>query len=193
MAASVSVQPCKPRTCEWQRNRPNVAIPFIDHIIADLLSPLPRTASSLLHLVPSVLYTSTDVDFAEVVEMYSSDLPSPELFDQELSLWKHSFANTPASERPATCASSSKSCDSCIFPNVYTLLKIAWTIPVTSCECERNASILRNFMRCTMTEERLTSLALMHIHYDKEINLGDVVDIFSKYHPRRLQLSSILY
>ena len=44
-----------------------------------------------------------------------------------------------------------------------------------------------------MTEERLTSLALMHIHYDKEINLDDVVDIFSKYHPRRLQLSSILY
>ena len=29
-----------------------------------------------------------------------------------------------------------------------------------------------------MTEERLTSLALMHIHYDKEINLDDVVDIF---------------
>ena len=45
-----------------------------------------------------------------------------------------------------------------------------------------------------MTEERLrTSLALMHIHCDKEINLDDVVDIFSKHHPRKLQLSSILY
>ena len=43
-----------------------------------------------------------------------------------------------------------------------------------------------------MTEERLrTSLALMHIHCDKEINLDDVVDIFSKHHPRKLQLSSI--
>ena len=67
MAVSVSVQPCKPRTCERQRNRPNVAttsieewykvnvaIPFIDHIIADLVSrfsPLARTASCSLCFV----------------------------------------------------------------------------------------------------------------------------------------------
>ena len=34
-----------------------------------------------------------------------------------------------------------------------------------------------------MYHDRGKSLALMHIHYDKEINLDDVVDIFSKDHP----------
>ena len=49
MASAVNVDPCKPRTCARQRNRPNaeaetveewyrvnVAVPFLDHIIAEL-------------------------------------------------------------------------------------------------------------------------------------------------------------
>ena len=65
-------------------------------------------------------------------------------------------------------------CDKDLYPNMYTLLQIACTLPVTSSECERNASMLhrlRNFMRAGMTENRLTSLALMHIHYDHEVNV----------------------
>ena len=41
-----------------------------------------------------------------------------------------------------------------------------------------------------MNESRLTSLAL---HYDKVIDLDRVVDLFSQAHPRRVQLSSILF
>ena len=86
MAVSVSVQPCKPRTCGQQRNRPNVAtvsiekwykinvaIPFIDHIINDVeahFSPLTKTSSKVLCLVPSLLCNG-EVEFAEVIEMYT--------------------------------------------------------------------------------------------------------------------------
>ena len=125
--------------------------------------------------------------------MYSGDLPSPELFDQEISHWKHKFVS--ASVMPDTCASALKQCDKIMFPNIHTLLKIACTIPVSSCECGRGGSTLRrlrNHMRCSMTTERLTSLALMHIHYEHNIDLDEVVDIFSKLHPRRLVLSSVL-
>ena len=79
---------------------------------------------------------------------------------------------------------------------MYTLLQIACTLPVTSSDCERNASTLRrlrNFMRAGMTENRLTSLALMHIHYDHEVNLDTVVDLFAELQPRRLQLRSVLF
>lgn len=72
-----------------------------------------------------------------------------------------------ASERPSALAD----CDKDLYPNMYTPLQIACTLPVTSCECERNASTLRrlrNFMRAGMSENRLSSLALMHIHYDHE-------------------------
>ena len=51
---------------------------------------------------------------------------------------------------------------------------------------------LHNFTRAAMTGDRLTSLALMHIHYDFCIDLDEIVDIFAEMHPRRMQLSSVL-
>ena len=47
-------------------------------------------------------------------------------------------------------------------------------------------------MRATMGKERLSSLALLHIHYDRKINLDSAVDIFARLHPRRLELHSII-
>ena len=209
MGASINVDPSRPRSCARQRNRPNiatdsiedwykvnVAIPFIDHIIAELdskFSQLANTASQLLCLVPSIMYNKTNIDTTELVKLYNNDLPSPELFEQEFSRWKQRFENVEC--RPDSCASAIKECDEAFFPNVSTLLKIACTIPVTSCECERNASALRrlhNFMRTSMTEGRLTSLALMHIHYKHPVNLDKVVDLFAQKHPRRLKFSSVL-
>ena len=60
------------------------------------------------------------------------------------------------------------------------LLRIVCTLPVTSTECERYAGVLRrihNFMRAWMTENRLTSLALMHIHYQHPVDLDTVVQL----------------
>ena len=48
-------------------------------------------------------------------------------------------------------------------------------------------------MRAGMTESRLTFLALMHIHYSHSINMDTVVQLFAELHPRRLQLSSVLF
>ena len=88
-----------------------------------------------------------------------------------------------------------KECDEDMYPNLYVLLKICCTIPATSCECERSASALRRlhtFNRASMTQERLSSLALMHIHYLTDIDLDIVLDLFAKMHPRRLELGTLL-
>ena len=64
----------------------------------------------------------------------------------------------------------------------------------TSCECGRSISVLRRLktdMRSCMGQERLTSLVLLHIHYDMELNVDNVVDIFSRKHPRRMMLADI--
>ena len=66
-----------------------------------------------------------------------------------------------------------KECDDDLFPNIYALLKISATIPAMSCECERSASSLRQlhtYNRACMDQERLSSLALMHIHYQTKIS-----------------------
>ena len=73
-------------------------------------------------------------------------------------------------------------------------LEIGCTLPVT-CECERSASVIRrldNYMRHCMTEERLTALALLHIHYDTHIDMEEVVNMFARMHPRRLEMDNIL-
>ena len=128
--------------------------------------------------------------------MYQNDLPSPELFDQEFARWQDMYMHKPADKIPTTCASALKECDSYLFPNIYILLQIVCTLPVTSAECERNASALHrlhNFMRAGMSENRLTSLALMHIHYQHKVDIDTVVQLFAELHPRRLQLNSVLF
>ena len=101
----------------------------------------------------------------------------------------------PEEARPSTPAAAIRECDSTLYPNLYVLLQIACTLPFTSCECERSASTLRrlnNYMRASMGKSRLSSLALLHIHYNHQINLEQVVDVFSNKHPRRMELEYLL-
>ncbi|KAL0162330.1 hypothetical protein M9458_041726 [Cirrhinus mrigala] len=213
MAAQVNVQPTsQPRAAGRQTHRENVpaetvkdyyrrnmAIPFLDHVILEFefrFSPLSITASRLLGLIPSIQCNSdVTVDVSEAVQLYQNDLPSPELIDQELKRWKLRWRNKSSEERPTSCAAAIKECDVLIYPNVFKLLKIACTLPVTSYECERSNSTLRRlntFMRSSMGEDRLSSLALIHTHYDMAVNLDEAVNIFSKLFPRRLELTSVL-
>ena len=77
----------------------------------------------------------------------------------------------------ATSAQARNVCDPDMFPNISTMLQITCTLPVTSCECKRSASALRrlhHYMRATMEQQQLV---LMHIHYDKEVDLDQVVDL----------------
>ena len=91
--------------------------------------------------------------------------------------------------------SAIKECDKSLYPNISVLLKIACTSPVTSCECERSASSLRrlnNYMRASMGKSRLSSLALLHIHYDTTVEIDVVVDTYARLHLRRIQLENLL-
>uniref|UniRef100_A0A671QA62 HAT C-terminal dimerisation domain-containing protein n=1 Tax=Sinocyclocheilus anshuiensis TaxID=1608454 RepID=A0A671QA62_9TELE len=105
-----------------------------------------------------------------------NDLPSPELTDQELKCWKLKRQNK------------------LIYPNIFKLLKVACAPTGSSCECERSAALrrLNTFMCSSMGEDRSSSLALIHTHYDMAVDLNEAVKIFSKFYPRRLELSSVL-
>ena len=125
--------------------------------------------------------------------MYRDDLSSLQLFPAEFRRWRIKYAEEE--ELPGSCATALKQCDEGEFPNIFTLLKILSTLPVTRCECERSFSAMRRlntYMRCTMSENRLASLALMHIHYDMQIDLEEVVELFATKHPRMAELSNLL-
>ena len=161
-----------PAECPFEYNKKNVAILFLDHILFKLDSQF----SPLLTLVPAII-CARNVELDNAIQVYHDDLPSPELVPQEIIRWKLRYENLPPDKRPSTAATAIKECDSLYFPNtcIRVLLKIACTIPVTSCECEQSASKLRHlhtymYMRASMAQERLTSLALLHIHSQGEWN-----------------------
>ena len=79
-------------------------------------------------------------------------------------------------------------CDKDDFPNISILLAIACTLPVTTCETERSNSqlkLLKTYLRSTMTEERLSSLAMIKIHRRTIDNLDfdKLVIDFANKHP----------
>jgi hypothetical protein len=71
-----------------------------------------------------------------------------------------------------------------VFPNLFTLLSIYLTMPVTSVECERSFSVLKrlkSWLRTTMGQVRLSSLSIIQIHSEaaSKLDLNKIVDIFA--------------
>lgn len=81
-----------------------------------------------------------------------------------------------------------------VFYELFRLCKIAVVLPVTSASCERSFSSLRlikTYLRSTMTEKRLSSLAVLSIEWKrtKALDLDKFVKRFAEQHGnRRLQL-----
>ncbi|XP_071945070.1 52 kDa repressor of the inhibitor of the protein kinase-like [Antedon mediterranea] len=191
MARSVNIEPSLPRCVARQTHRSNAPASSPE----EYYRQLEINSSKLLGLIPSVIIEK-QVDISATVALYEDDLPSPELVSAEMVRWKAKFKNMEKAALPSSGATAIKHCDSEMFPNIFVLLKLACTFPVTSCECERSASVLRRlntYTRCTMNEDRLSALALMHIHYDIDIDVSETVNIFSQLNPRRMQLKNIIH
>ena len=97
-------------------------------------------------------------------------------------------------DRPSTIASSLKACDHDTYPNLHVLLRICATIPVTSCECERSGGVLKRlhtYLRASMGQTRLSSLPLLHVNYDANIDIKKVIDIFDRKKERALEFANI--
>ena len=96
---------------------------------------------------------------------------------------------------PNTIAAILANINKDIFPNIYYMLTILAVLPITTCEAERSLSTLRRlktYLRSTMAADRLTSLALMHIHKDIPINSEQLIEDFAIQHPRSLKVRNIL-
>jgi hypothetical protein len=78
--------------------------------------------------------------------MHREDLPSAETFDTELNIWKQQFVSN--SKPPSTLKDTLNIYDRDRFPNIFVLLQIACTLPITSCSCERGASSLKRLRIC---------------------------------------------
>ncbi|XP_025416778.1 zinc finger MYM-type protein 1-like [Sipha flava] len=112
-------------------------------------------------------------DITDLVKKYSQLLPSfsPLVVIAEFKLWSTSLQNVP--KIPSNLSELLNNCNESDYPNVYKLLKIVVTLPITTATAERSFSTMRRlktYLRNTMAENRLNELAQLNIHRTIEVN-----------------------
>jgi hypothetical protein len=80
-----------------------------------------------------------------------------------------------------------------VFPNLRTALQILLTISVSVASCERSFSklkLIKTHLRSTMTQERLTDLAILSIEKTtfELINFDDIIDQFAERKARKINM-----
>ena len=150
-----------------------------------------KQSASIQKLLPVNINLDSTIDaFEQAVSFYKDDLPNSDLVE-EFHLWKSKWLAVPKEERPQTI---SKAMQQSTLPNIYMLLKLFATPPLSLCSCERSASTLRrlnNYLRCTQTEHR--PLALIHCNYGETIDVNRVCKLFIKKYPCRIECANMLF
>lgn len=205
-----------PRLCGRQQNRANVpaqtptdcywrtiTIPVLDHLISHIQSRFSehqKTALLGLHLIPSIIVTKSLAEIWDTLQplqvLYAHDLDDnfasfrPELHSWYLK-WKEEENHHGRESLPTTLAFTFPQ-SSPYYANIDILLRILCTLPVTSCSAERSFSALKRTktsLRSTMTNSRLTTLTLLHIHQNISVDITQAIDEFARANPRRMKLN----
>jgi hypothetical protein len=178
-----------------------IYLPLVDSITVDLRSRFSdetlNKLSELSTLIPASIvqtdgHESLDVAahlmrmFSTVVEGDSASACQFKL-NGEINFWRQKWVRQstakPKESIPETVAEGLSACDKETFPLVHLFLTILFTLPLSTASAERSFSTLRRlktWLRSRMGEERLTGLALLHIHRDIDVNVDNVIDRFGK-------------
>lgn len=213
IANDIGVEIKMPRVARIQRNRDNypvngpetyfrqaVYIPVLDNVMTDLKNRFSTEALDLYSF--SVLFpdsvTSKDSTLSKeavkkLCNRYSTFFKEcPEVLEisltTELEMWhmqcdRRNYDSSISAMRLFNC------CDVEIYPLLHTLFKIFLTMPSSGASAERSFSTLKRlktYLRSTTTEERLNGLALLHIHYDIEVNVDQIINRYAKTCKHRL-------
>ena len=68
------------------------------------------------------------------LNQYENDIPNPDAIMIEIMTLCHRFQNVPPDEVPTTIAGALKVIDVDYFPNLFILLKLVATFPITPCQ-----------------------------------------------------------
>ncbi|KAJ7332951.1 hypothetical protein JRQ81_015131 [Phrynocephalus forsythii] len=82
-----------------------------------------------------------------------------------------------------------------VFPNLSISLRIYLTVPVTVAEGERSFSklkLIKNYLRSTMSQERLSNLAMLSIEKEVAIDTSDLIKCFAHRKARKVDFFGTL-
>lgn len=211
LGASLSfpVQIVLPRLVRVQKHRDNhptstpehyyrvsLFIPLLESIIEDLSNRFPPEtliSFNLNKLLPSVIkhnqLQNDDVAIESLQNSFGGFLGChARTLHGEYKVWKIHWENCD-SNVPELMSDVLKSCNESMYPAFSILLKILSSLPVSVATAERSFSSLRRlktWLRNTMGEDRLTGLALLHIHLDIDVDIDRIIDRFGNDSSRKL-------
>ena len=117
----------------------------------------------------------------------SNDIDGQDLFTELTGLSRRvPTGTTPLDALKYICDGMTSS-----FPNAFVALRVLLTLPVSVATGERSFSklkIIKNYLRSTMTQERLNGLATISIEHElaAEIDVEDAIRTFASMKARRV-------
>lgn len=170
-------------------------IPYMDDLRASLerrFASHRSVLSSLQFVLPKHASKGNFESVQPAFQFYIQDMQTAHIpaLRGEWEMWKKKWEATAAEEMPRYATDALQKCDGSLFPNVYTLLKLLATLPVTTATAERSFSTLKRvktYLRNRTAEERLNGLALMSIHR-APVSVDEIISTFMKK-PRRIVMA----
>ena len=203
-------QPAKSRICGRQQHRFNIDannaeeyyrinlfIPVLDIVNNDLSERLSSNYLqylTLFQLLPERIQSADSspndkIMFTKYVEPFEQAVTFTQ-FQNELEIWRRYCLKLP-NKNDCSCPSKTiqMHCSKDQFPNINKVLQILCTLVVSVASAERSFSALRRlktWLRTAMTQNRLSGLAIMHIHRKIKVSISAIIDRFAKSKKRRL-------
>ena len=192
IADVIGVEARKPRVASIQRHRANAShgrdqsssdyfkinffYPFIDHVVEELETRFPNAHEGLIaaqSLVPIYLNGMTSEKIKSLMDYYGKFLTFLERagLETEICRWKQQFTAMVTKDKPKTESDILARCSARFYPAINKILTIFLTVPVGSVSCERSFSGLRRlklWTRASMSQDRLSGLAMLMIHRGSE-------------------------
>lgn len=212
LSTLVGTEEMMPRTVSRQNYRSNIPstnpedywrrsmyYPFLDHLIEEIQSRLLSTDLekyySVQYLLPSSISHLDDDKVKEIYSAYSADLSCEAHFMQEVERWKikwfEALSSSVESDTNEIQMVLQSTCEH-FYPNISKVLRVFLTLPVSTATAERSFSCLRRlktWLRSTMTESRLSGLALLHLHRNIDIDVSAVLKEWDRRGNRRILLA----
>lgn len=188
-----------PRRVSQQINRCNVPtnspeeyfkistfLPFLDYFLSQLQQRF-KKHSDILESFACLLPTekepsATNVEkFMNLINFYQTDLEelNQTILLAEFKLWYQYCLD----ESLHTVMEAFFKCDINVFKNIFKLLKIFITLPISTSTTERSFSTLKrikSYLRNSTGQDRLNGLATMNIHLDINLSEEEVLEEFEK-------------
>ena len=116
---------------------------------------------------------NTAQDLERLLDIYQEDIGPRAAVVPEVQRWVNKWKKEDVSTVPSSAIEALCACHADIYPNVYILLTTLGTLPVSTATSERSVSTMRclkTYLRSSIGNERMTGLALISIHKDRQID-----------------------